>query len=217
MASFEIETMTHPLFGSHLPIVAILRGITPAEAEAAFDALVEAGITLIEVPLNSPDPYVSIEAMAKRASGLAKVGAGTVLSEEQVVAIKDIGGELIVSPNADAAVIRKTKALGMESYPGVFTPTEAFAALAAGADALKFFPAELIGPSGIKAMKAVLQKHVSVLAVGAANETNFANYIQAGCAGFGIGSNIYKPGMSAADIGERARKLAAAFKAAAGA
>jgi len=217
MASFEIETMTHPLFGSHLPIVAILRGITPAEAEAAFDALVEAGITLIEVPLNSPDPYVSIEAMAKRASGLAKVGAGTVLSEEQVVAIKDIGGELIVSPNADAAVIRKTKALGMESYPGVFTPTEAFAALAAGADALKFFPAELIGPSGIKAMKAVLPKHVPVLAVGGANETNFADYIQAGCAGFGIGSNIYKPGMSAADIGERARKLAAAFKAAAGA
>lgn len=209
--------MTHPLFGSHLPIVAILRGITPAEAEAAFDALVEAGITLIEVPLNSPDPYVSIEAMAKRASGLAKVGAGTVLSEEQVVAIKDIGGELIVSPNADAAVIRKTKALGMESYPGVFTPTEAFAALAAGADALKFFPAELIGPSGIKAMKAVLPKHVPVLAVGGANETNFADYIQAGCAGFGIGSNIYKPGMSAADIGERARKLAAAFKAAAGA
>jgi len=208
--------MTHPLFGSHIPIVAILRGITPAEADDVFDALIEAGITLIEVPLNSPDPFVSIEKMVKRSAGRAKIGAGTVLTEEHVQAVKDVGGELIVSPNADAAVIRKTKALGMESYPGVFTPTEAFAALAAGADALKFFPAELIGTSGIKAMKAVLPKHVPVLAVGGANETNFGDYIQAGCAGFGIGSNIYKPGMTAADVGERARKLVSAFKAATG-
>ncbi|WEK51866.1 MAG: 2-dehydro-3-deoxy-6-phosphogalactonate aldolase [Candidatus Kaistia colombiensis] len=207
--------MTHPLFGTHLPVVAILRGITPAEADAAFDALVKAGITLIEVPLNSPDPFGSIEKMVKRSAGRAKVGAGTVLTEEHVVAVKDVGGELIVSPNADPAVIRKTKALRMDSYPGVFTPTEAFAALAAGADALKFFPAELIGTSGIKAMKAVLPKDVPVLAVGGANETNFAEYIQAGCAGFGIGSNIYKPGMTAAEIGERASKLVAAFKAAA--
>lgn len=203
--------MTHPLFGNHVPIVAILRGIKPEEADAAFDALVAAGITLIEVPLNSPDPLVSIERMVKRAAGRAKVGAGTVLTEEQVQAVKDVGGELIVSPNADAAVIRKTKALGMESYPGVFTPTEAFAALAAGADALKFFPAELIGTAGIKAMKAVLPKHVPVLAVGGANEGNFADFLKVGCAGFGIGSNIYKPGMTAAEIGERAAKLVAAF------
>nr|WP_198010712.1 2-dehydro-3-deoxy-6-phosphogalactonate aldolase [Kaistia granuli] len=204
--------MTHPLFGSSIPIIAILRGITPPEANDVFDALIDAGITLIEVPLNSPDPFVSIAAMIKRADGRAKIGAGTVLTEEQVVAVKDIGGTLIVSPNADLAVIRKTKALGMESYPGVFTPSEAFAALGAGADALKFFPAELIGTSGIKAMKAVLPKHVPVLAVGGANETNFGDFIQAGCAGFGIGSNIYKPGMTAAEVGERARKLVAAFK-----
>jgi 2-dehydro-3-deoxyphosphogalactonate aldolase len=208
----EMNTMTHPLFGSSIPIIAILRGITPPEVDDVFDALIDAGITLIEVPLNSPDPFVSIAAMIKRAAGRAKIGAGTVLTEEQVVAVKDIGGTLIVSPNADLAVIRKTKALGMESYPGVFTPSEAFAALGAGADALKFFPAELIGTSGIKAMKAVLPKHVPVLAVGGANETNFGDYIQAGCAGFGIGSNIYKPGMTAAEVGERARKLVAAFK-----
>jgi 2-dehydro-3-deoxyphosphogalactonate aldolase len=208
----EMNTMTHPLFGSSIPIIAILRGITPPEVDDVFDALIDAGITLIEVPLNSPDPFVSIAAMIKRAAGRAKIGAGTVLTEEQVVAVKDIGGTLIVSPNADLAVIRKTKALGMESYPGVFTPSEAFAALGAGADALTFFPAELIGTSGIKAMKAVLPKHVPVLAVGGANETNFGDYIQAGCAGFGIGSNIYKPGMTAAEVGERARKLVAAFK-----
>jgi 2-dehydro-3-deoxyphosphogalactonate aldolase len=208
----EMNTMTHPLFGSSIPIIAILRGITPPEVDDVFDALIDAGITLIEVPLNSPDPFVSIAAMIKRAAGRAKIGAGTVLTEEQVVAVKDIGGTLIVSPNADLAVIRKTKALGIESYPGVFTPSEAFAALGAGADALKFFPAELIGTSGIKAMKAVLPKHVPVLAVGGANETNFGDYIQAGCAGFGIGSNIYKPGMTAAEVGERARKLVAAFK-----
>ncbi|BCP51800.1 2-dehydro-3-deoxy-6-phosphogalactonate aldolase [Kaistia sp. 32K] len=207
--------MTHPLFGNHIPIIAILRGITPPEADDVFDALIGAGITLIEVPLNSPDPFDSIAAMVRRAAGRAKIGAGTVLTEDQVQGVRDVGGELVVSPNADLAVIRKTKALRMESYPGVFTPTEAFAALSAGADALKFFPAELIGTSGIKAMKAVLPKHVPVLAVGGANETNFGDYIQAGCAGFGIGSNIYKPGMTAAEVGERAHKLVAAFKAAA--
>jgi len=203
--------MTHPHFGNHIPIIAILRGIRPDEAEAACDALIAAGITLIEVPLNSPEPFVSIERMVKRAAGRAKIGAGTVLTEDQVQGVKDVGGEIIVSPNADPAVIRKTKALGMGSYPGVFTPTEAFTALSAGADALKFFPAELIGTAGIKAMKAVLPKHIPVLAVGGANEGNFVDYIKVGCAGFGIGSNIYKPGMTAAEIGERAAKLVAAF------
>jgi 2-dehydro-3-deoxyphosphogalactonate aldolase len=206
--------MTHPLFGSHTPIIAILRGIKPEEADAAFEALVAAGITLIEVPLNSPEPFVSIERMAKRSAGRAKVGAGTVLTVENVNAVKDVGGELVVSPNTDVEVIRRTKALRMESYPGVFTPTEAFTALAAGADALKFFPAELIGTTGIKAMKAVLPKDVPVLAVGGANESNFADYLKIGCAGFGIGSNIYKPGMTAAEIGARAEKLVAAFAAA---
>lgn len=206
--------MAHPLFGPHVPIIAILRGIHPTEAEDIFDALVDAGVTLIEVPMNSPEPLRSIDAMAKRSVGRAVVGAGTVLTEADVAAVRGAGGQMIVSPNTDPFVIRKTKSLGMMSYPGVFTPTEAFAALSAGADALKFFPAEIIGPSGIKAMKAVLPKNVPVLAVGGANESNFGEYIAAGCEGFGIGSNIYKPGMSASEVGKRARVLLSAFNAA---
>lgn len=207
--------MTHPLFGTHRPLVAILRGIAPGEAAAVFDALVEAGITLIEVPLNSPEPFVSIETMAKRANGAAKVGAGTVLKPTDVDSVKDSGGTIIVSPNADQAVIRRTKELALESYPGVFTPTEAFSAIAAGADALKFFPAELIGPAGIRAMKAVLPKDLPVLAVGGANADNFAEFLKAGCSGFGIGSFLYKPGASIADVAARAREVVAAFDAAA--
>lgn len=207
--------MTHPLFGTHRPLVAILRGIAPGEAAAVFDALVEAGITLIEVPLNSPEPFVSIETMAKRANGAAKVGAGTVLKTTDVDSVKDSGGTIIVSPNADTAVIRRTKELALESYPGVFTPTEAFSAIAAGADALKFFPAELIGPAGIRAMKAVLPKDLPVLAVGGANADNFAEFLKAGCSGFGIGSFLYKPGASIADVAARAREVVAAFDAAA--
>ncbi|MCX5495900.1 2-dehydro-3-deoxy-6-phosphogalactonate aldolase [Kaistia dalseonensis] len=206
--------MTHPLFAHHRPLVAILRGITPGEAEAVFEELVAAGITLIEVPLNSPDPFVSIERIAKRSNGRAKVGAGTVLTEAHVVAVKDVGGEIIVSPNANPAVIARTKELRLESYPGVFTPTEAFAALEAGADALKFFPAELIGTSGIKAIKAVLPKHVPVMAVGGAGASNFADFLKAGCDGFGIGSSLYKPGLTAAEIGARARELVTAYDAA---
>ncbi len=206
--------MTHPVFGNHRPLVAILRGIAPGEAAAVFDVLVEAGITLIEVPLNSPEPYVSIETMAKRAEGRAKVGAGTVLKVEDVDAVKDSGGTLIVSPNANVAVIRRTKELRLESYPGVFTPTEAFAAIDAGADALKFFPAELIGTAGIRAMKAVLPKDLPVLAVGGANASNFGEYLKAGCSGFGIGSFLYKPGTSIADVAARAAELVAAFDAA---
>jgi len=207
--------MSHPLFGTHRPLVAILRGIAPGEAAAVFDALVEAGITLIEVPLNSPEPFVSIETMAKRANGAAKVGAGTVLKPTDVDSVKDSGGTIIVSPNADQAVIRRTKELALESYPGVFTPTEAFSAIAAGADALKFFPAELIGPAGIRAMKAVLPKDLPVLAVGGANAENFADFLKAGCSGFGIGSFLYKPGASIADVAARAREVVAAFDAAA--
>ena len=165
----------------------------------------------------SYQPLKSIAAMQQALGARARIGAGTVLTPEEVRSVAATGASFIVSPNADLRVIARSKELGLGSYPGIFTPTEAFAALAAGADALKFFPAELIGTSGIKAMKAVLPKHVPVLAVGGANETNFGDYIQAGCAGFGIGSNIYKPGMTAADVGERARKLVAAFKAATGA
>lgn len=206
--------MSHPLFGSHRPLVAILRGLTPGEAAAVFDTLVEAGITLIEVPLNSPDPFTSIAIMAKRAAGLAQVGAGTVLTPEAVDSVHDSGGQLIVSPNTDAAVIRRTKERGLRSYPGVFTPTEAFAALAAGADALKFFPAELIGPLGIRAMKAVLPKDVPLLAVGGAHAGNFGEFLKAGCAGFGIGSSLYKPGLDIGEIARRAKDMVAAFDAA---
>lgn len=207
--------MSHPLFAGHRPLVAILRGITPGEVEAAFEALVGAGITLIEVPLNSPDPFVSIEKLAKLAGDRAKVGAGTVLSEEQVAAVKDVGGQLIVSPNMNPAVIRRSIALNLLSFPGVFTPTEAFAAIEAGADALKFFPAELIGPAGIRAIKAVLPPAMPVLAVGGAGAANFGEFLKAGCSGFGIGSSLYKPGLDAAEIGRRAQEIVAAFDAAA--
>ena len=207
--------MSHPLFAGHRPLVAILRGIAPDEVEAVFEALVGAGITLIEVPLNSPDPFTSIGRLAKASRGRARVGAGTVLTEQQVDAVKDVGGELIVSPNMNAAVIRRTKALRLASFPGVFTPTEAFAAIEAGADALKFFPAELIGPAGIRAVKAVLPPDMPVLAVGGAGASNFGDFIKAGCAGFGIGSALYKPGYDAAEIGRRAAEIVAAFDGAA--
>jgi len=207
--------MTHPLFGDHRPLVAILRGVMPLEVEAIFEALVEAGITLVEVPLNSPEPYASIGKLSRISNGRALVGAGTVLTEEQVVAVKDVGGTLIVSPNANPAVIARTKELRLLSFPGVFTPTEAFSALAAGADALKFFPAELIGTAGIRAMKAVLPRDVPVLAVGGAGAGNFSEFIKAGCSGFGIGSSLYKPGLNAEDVAARAREIVAAYDGAA--
>lgn len=207
--------MPHSIFDGHRPLVAILRGVTPEEVESIFEAIVGAGITLIEVPLNSPDPFASIGRLARIAGGRAQVGAGTVLSEEQVTAVKDVGGQIVVSPNMNPAVIRRSIALNLSSFPGVFTPTEAFAAIEAGADALKFFPAELIGPTGIKAIRAVLPPEMPVLAVGGAGPSNFADFIKAGCTGFGIGSSLYKPGLDAAEVGRRAREIVAAFDAAA--
>ncbi|MEO8667657.1 MAG: 2-dehydro-3-deoxy-6-phosphogalactonate aldolase, partial [Bauldia sp.] len=141
----------HSIFGGHRPLIAILRGIAPGEAEAAMEALIAAGISLIEVPLNSPEPLASIRIMAGKAGARARIGAGTVLMPGQVAAVAGAGGRLIVSPNRDDAVIRATKAAGLDSYPGVFTATEALGALAAGADALKFFPGDILGPNGIKA------------------------------------------------------------------
>lgn len=202
------------IFAGHRPLIAILRGIRPDEAEAVFEALVGNGIGLIEVPLNSPDPFASIATMAKRAKGRAEVGAGTVLTVEDVAKVKAAGGRMVVSPNCDPAVIRATQAAEMVSYPGVFTPSEAFAALAAGADALKFFPAEVLGAAGIKAISAVLPKGTVLLAVGGVDAGNIGAWLKAGIAGFGIGSSLFKPGMSVAEVGEKARAMVTAYDAA---
>jgi 2-dehydro-3-deoxyphosphogalactonate aldolase len=192
-------------------IIAILRGITPPEAAEICTVLVDEGITHIEVPLNSPDPFTSIAAMVDVAGEGVVIGAGTVLTVEDVAIVKSAGGTLIVSPNADVDVIKATKAAGMLSYPGVLTPTECFAAIKAGADGLKIFPSSVIGTSGLAAYKAVLPKDVPVYAVGGAGPDNFAAWIAAGAAGFGIGSAIYKPGYTAEDVRARARAIVAAY------
>lgn len=195
-------------------IVAILRGITPPEAVSVAAALIDAGVTTIEVPLNSPDPLDSIRAMQDRFGDQAKIGAGTVLTVQQVRDVAATGAGLIVSPNCDPAVIAATKQAGLDSFPGVMTPTEAFAALAAGADALKLFPGELVGPVGLKAMGAVIPKTVPLYAVGGVSARNMGEWLAAGATGFGIGSSIYKPGDSAETVAEKARALVAAWDAA---
>jgi 2-dehydro-3-deoxyphosphogalactonate aldolase len=192
-------------------IIAILRGVTPSAAVEVCEVLIEAGITILEIPLNSPDPLISIANVAKAVAGRAEIGAGTVLSIEDVEDVKAAGGQLIVSPDTNAAVIERTVALGMKSYPGVFTPTDAFKAIRAGAAGLKFFPAEVLGAKGIKAMRAVLPREIPLYAVGGAAPDNFREYFEAGCAGFGLGSYIFKPGMSLEEIGARARAAVSAY------
>jgi len=197
----------------HRHIIAILRGITPPETVEVCQALISAGITMIEVPLNSPDALTSIALASNSLSEQAAIGAGTVLTKKQVWAVSDAGGTFVVSPDTNKQVIEETVRLQMLSYPGVFTPTDAFRAIKAGATGLKFFPAEVLGPKGIKAIKAVLPPELPIYAVGGANPDNFTEYFDVGCTGFGLGTYIYKPGMTAADVAERAAKAVAAYDA----
>lgn len=197
----------------HCGIIAILRGIATAEVEVVGEALVQAGATIAEIPLNSPDPFASIAAMAKQFGSKLCVGAGTVLSVQDVRMLKEHGGAISVSPDCNPEVIAAARAAGLEPVPGVFTPTEAFAAIRAGATTLKLFPAEAASPVTVKAWKAVLPPDITVCAVGGVTPQSMGEWWAAGVRGFGIGSNIYKPGRSAADVGKAAAEFVAAYRA----
>ena len=194
-----------------LPLVAVLRGITPDEVPAVAEALYAEGFRILEVTLNSLQPFDSIRRLADSYGDRCLVGAGTVIEVADVARVRDAGGRLIVMPHADTAVIREAKSLGMVCLPGVATPTEAFAALAAGADALKMFPAEAMAPAALRAWRAVLPKTTRVFAVGGIRPDNMAPWWAEGAAGFGTGSNLYKPGASAAQVRAGAAAYAVAF------
>ena len=194
------------------PLIAILRGVKPEEVEAIGEALVDAGFTILEVPMNSPDPLDSIARLARRLEGRAVVGAGTVLRVEDVDAVGAAGGTLIIAPNANVRVIAAAADRGYVALPGIATPTEAFAALDAGAAALKLFPAEAASPAVLKAMRAILPRDTRVLPVGGIVPEIMAEWRKAGAAGFGLGSALYAPGMTAADVATRAAAFMSALK-----
>jgi 2-dehydro-3-deoxyphosphogalactonate aldolase len=194
-----------------LPLIAILRGIKPSEADAIGDVLLEAGFRLIEVPLNSPQPFDSIARLRKRLPQ-AVVGAGTVLTAAEARQVAEAGGELVVAPNFEREVVVETVRLGMISVPGIMTPSEAFAALAAGAHGLKLFPAELASPAVVKAMLAVLPKGTPLIPVGGIAADNLAAWYAAGAAGFGLGSSLYKPGDDVATVRAKAAAIVSAFR-----
>ncbi len=198
------------------PLVAILRGIKPEETEGVVSALLESGLRAIEIPLNSPDPFRSIEIAAKFAPADALIGAGTVLSVEDVQKLNDVGGKLMVSPNVGVEVITAAREKGMVTLPGVLTPTEGLLALKAGATGLKFFPASVLGPSGISAIRAILPKDTMVAAVGGVSDKNFGDYASVGITAFGLGTSLYKPGMTASEARERAEITIRAYDAAIG-
>ena len=195
-----------------MPLVAIIRGVKPDEVLGVATAIKDAGFTLIEVPLNSPEPYKSIEIMAQAMGDEILIGAGTVINVEQVNKVHAAGGRLMVSPHTNVQVIKRTKQLGLYSVPGFYTPSEAFTAIDAGADALKMFPADTLGVTGLKAISVVLPADMPVFAVGGVKLNNMAAYIAAGAAGFGLGTGIYKAGMSAQQAGINAQAHIAAFK-----
>jgi 2-dehydro-3-deoxyphosphogalactonate aldolase len=197
----------------HCPLIAILRGVRPDEVVSIGEAVLDAGFTLIEVPLNSPDPLDSVARLAKTFAGRAVVGAGTVLDEQEVDAVQAAGGTMIISPNASIDVIVRTARAGLVSLPGIATPSEAFASLRAGATALKLFPAEGASPAVLKAMRAVLPASVRVFPVGGITPDNLSGWLQAGAAGFGLGSALYTPGLSSEQVSIRARKFVAALAA----
>ncbi len=195
-----------------LPLIAIVRGIEPEQAAAVAEALFESGFRIVEVPLNSPRPFASIETMRKTLKGRAIVGAGTVLTIDQVRDAHAAGAELIVAPNTSASVIRTARDFGLTVLPGFFTPSEAFAALDAGADALKLFPADALGPAGLKGVLAVLPRGTQVFPVGGIEPATMDRYRSAGAAGFGIGSSLFRPGASVDDVRAAARAFVQAWR-----